>query len=592
MPELLAVLSLALVSSCAASALITCGLGAYVLGQNPSSATNRLFFAATLSATCWGLGEFFIWQSTDFAGFQFWLRASSFWGLVIAFSVHFVLAFTGHPLARREKRGILLMILYLPAALIALIGFSTDLIFEVAFQPGVGYFYHPATGSPISMAAMIYAFLAMTWGLYAGFSSWRRARPGRERRQHRLILIGIAIVVSFGILSGLIFPAFGIHTVNFVFLGFVLFSLAIAHAIHKHGLFALSPQAAVPDILRTMPDGLILVDTDSRIVTANTSTAEILGVAEADLAGQPAGRFIPDTVYGSIRTAIARKGRFSDLEAVLDGSVVSISGTLVRNPDGEPAGIVLIIRDITDRKSVETALRTTSQKLSLLSRVTCHDIGNDIMGLSWYLNLLSEDRTHPDAGRYLSYSVEIVENIKKHLDFSRDYQMAGVPQPVWQPLEPMIAGTVSGFRNLDVEISTRLAPVEIYADPLSPKVVYNLIENAIRHTDKTGRICITAAGQADGTLVVAFKDSGPGIPEDMKEMIFSYGYGKNTGFGLAFSRDVLSVTGIGIRETGTEGKGARFEILVPPGAWRPLQPSGPGFEHGGLPPVDRERHAR
>jgi len=573
MSEILTILFPILVGSCVVSAFITYGLGAYVFGLNPSSTVNRLFLALAFSATCWALGEFFIWHSGSYDGCQFWLRVSSFWSFVIAFSVHFALAFTGHPLARENKRWILLIILYLPALLFALIGLSTDLIFMVAFQPERGYFYLPVTASPVYQAARAYIILAMAGGVYVGISSWRRARPGRERRQHRLVFTGIVTVVGFGTLSGLVHPALGVYTVNFVFVGFVILSLLIAHAIRRYGLFALSPQTAVPDILRTMPDGLILADMDGRIVTANASAAEIFGVAEADLPGQPVGRLIPDTACASIRTAVTRQERFSDLEAVPEGkedNVVSIAGALVRNPDGEPAGIVLIIRDITGRKAAETALRTASQKLSLLSRVTCHDIGNDVTALSWYLNLLSEDRMHPDAGTHLSRSVEIVERIKEHLNFSREYQMVGAYQPVWQPLEPMVAQAVSGVHLSGVEISTRMAPVEVYADRLSPKVVYNLVENAVRHGGEVGRICITTSERDDGTLVVAFEDDGPGVPEGEKERIFSYGHGKNTGFGLAFSRDILSVTDIEIRETGMAGRGARFEILVPPRAWRPV----------------------
>lgn len=53
-----------------------------------------------------------------------------------------------------------------------------------------------------------------------------------------------------------------------------------------------------------------------------------------------------------------------------------------------------------------------------------------------------------------------------------------------------------------------------------------------------------------------------------KEKIFNQGYGKNTGLGLFLSREILALTGMTIRETGTPGKGARFEILVPIGAYR------------------------
>lgn len=54
-------------------------------------------------------------------------------------------------------------------------------------------------------------------------------------------------------------------------------------------------------------------------------------------------------------------------------------------------------------------------------------------------------------------------------------------------------------------------------------------------------------------------------------MIFNLGFGKNTGFGLAISREILDITGITIRETGEPGKGARFEIIVPNGEYRHIQ---------------------
>jgi signal transduction histidine kinase len=53
-----------------------------------------------------------------------------------------------------------------------------------------------------------------------------------------------------------------------------------------------------------------------------------------------------------------------------------------------------------------------------------------------------------------------------------------------------------------------------------------------------------------------------------KEKIFHPGFGKNTGFGLAISREILDISGITITENGKPGKGARFEITVPAGQFR------------------------
>lgn len=54
-------------------------------------------------------------------------------------------------------------------------------------------------------------------------------------------------------------------------------------------------------------------------------------------------------------------------------------------------------------------------------------------------------------------------------------------------------------------------------------------------------------------------------------MIFERGYGKGSGLGLFFAREILGITGMTIHEDGVPGKGARFVITVPKGNWRVTQ---------------------
>jgi signal transduction histidine kinase len=68
--------------------------------------------------------------------------------------------------------------------------------------------------------------------------------------------------------------------------------------------------------------------------------------------------------------------------------------------------------------------------------------------------------------------------------------------------------------------------------------------------------------------VVRWEDDGVGVPDAEKKRIFERGFGKNTGLGLFLAREILDLTGISIRETGTFGSGARFEMIVPFGSFR------------------------
>ena len=109
--------------------------------------------------------------------------------------------------------------------------------------------------------------------------------------------------------------------------------------------------------------------------------------------------------------------------------------------------------------------------------------------------------------------------------------------------------------------------LEIYADPIIRKVFSTLIENAIRHGGEITHIRLSSH-MGENTQIITCDDDGLGVPSGEKGSIFDHGFGKNTGIGLFLAREILSITGLSIREVGIPGEGARFEILVPSGKFR------------------------
>ena len=106
------------------------------------------------------------------------------------------------------------------------------------------------------------------------------------------------------------------------------------------------------------------------------------------------------------------------------------------------------------------------------------------------------------------------------------------------------------------------------ADPLFEKVFYNLIDNALRYGGP-GMTTIRFRYQESGQdLTIFVEDDGAGISAEDRKRLFERGFGHHTGLGLFLSREILSITGITITENGEPGKGARFAIVVPKGAWR------------------------
>jgi len=86
----------------------------------------------------------------------------------------------------------------------------------------------------------------------------------------------------------------------------------------------------------------------------------------------------------------------------------------------------------------------------------------------------------------------------------------------------------------------------------------------VRHGDKATRVAVHAENTMTG-LSIIWEDDGVGVPPENKQLIFSRGFGDNTGFGLYIAQEILSMTGFSISEEGEPGKGARFVIRVPSG---------------------------
>jgi K+-sensing histidine kinase KdpD len=205
--------------------------------------------------------------------------------------------------------------------------------------------------------------------------------------------------------------------------------------------------------------------------------------------------------------------------------------------------------------------------MNLLSSITRHDILNQLTVLSGYLALSEEFATDEKLLNFIKKEATATERINQLITFTKHYQDIGVQAPQWQNVHDTITSASSSLDMSMVNIQIPFKNVEIYADPLLSKVFYNLLENSVRHGHNTSLIQFMVR-ESDETMTLICEDNGGGIDQETKKHLFKRGYGKNTGYGLFLIREILAITGINIVETGESGKGARFEIKVPKGAYR------------------------
>jgi signal transduction histidine kinase len=223
--------------------------------------------------------------------------------------------------------------------------------------------------------------------------------------------------------------------------------------------------------------------------------------------------------------------------------------------------------------SSREAFETANKKLNLLSGITRHDIRNQLLSLLGFIELAKRKTTDPEVLHFIDQEEKAAEAITRQIEFTKNYENIGVHAPRWQNVGAQLEALRSLMPAGDIEISISMGGLEVFADPLLEKVFENLIDNSRRHGERVRHILFSTLQYGMGEIAIVYEDDGIGVHEDEKDRIFEKGFGKNTGLGLFLSREILSITGLSIKESGVYGIGARFEILVPPGKFRFTKPA-------------------
>ncbi|MCI3220825.1 sensor histidine kinase [Streptomyces sp. NP-1717] len=303
-------------------------------------------------------------------------------------------------------------------------------------------------------------------------------------------------------------------------------------------------------MLHSLREGVIALDGAGRIRLMNDEAQRLLGLGP-EATGQPL-----DVVLGPGRTTDVLAGR------VAGDDLLTVSGTRVLIANRMPTddgGAVATLRDRTELEQLGRELDATRGLIDAL-RAQDHEHANRMHTLMGLLELEMHD--------------EAVEFVTEVVGVHR----ATAEQVTERIHDPLPAALLVGKATVAAErgVSLRISPATLLPDRLvDPQglvtVLGNLVDNALDAAAGSEDPRIEVEVRAEGrTVVLRISDSGPGVPPQQRELVFTEGWTTKDppshgrrGLGLAMVRRLAERQGGSARVTESADGGAEFTVVLP-----------------------------
>ena len=327
------------------------------------STLNKVFSLLYLSLAVWALSIALITSAPNtFWCFWFGVLASFGYTTFPSFSMHFFLLYT-----RKEallKKWWIYLALYLPSLIFIYQAFR-----GASF--GGKYIYNQFGWITVVADKSIWFFLFTIFYMISGFlnillcyDKLKKCTSENERKQTLIILVSAAICFFVCIIFNAYLRITKLAIPDITVIGLLIWTTGILYAISKYKLMILTPSVAAENILNTIVDSVILVNSDGNIVNVNPETLRLLGYEINQLLGHPLVMlFSNDTQkeisdigkslrYGPIRN----KDTFFISKSNMKIPIIFSASECIDN-NGDIIGYVAVSRDITQLKNVEGNLK-------------------------------------------------------------------------------------------------------------------------------------------------------------------------------------------------------------------------------------------
>jgi two-component system CitB family sensor kinase len=306
-------------------------------------------------------------------------------------------------------------------------------------------------------------------------------------------------------------------------------------------------------LLHSIREGVVAVNTDGVITLLNDSAQELLGVT-----GSAVGRRVDSVGLDPAVEEFLASGEDSRDVVIVTRTRVLALNRRAASTGGQRIGTVTTMRDSTELASMQGQLSSHKSVTDTL-RAQTHEFANQLHTISGLVQLGEYDSVRDLVGTLTRRRAEISDAVTRHV------------------ADPAVAALLIAKTSLAAESGVALVLDErSHLGALDPAlatdvitVLGNLIDNAVDVSEGSERRIVTVAVDDTGALTISVADSGPGVPEHLREAIFARGVTSKPdvpggrGIGLALVRLVSAQLGGAVEVSDGPDGGAVFEVRLP-----------------------------
>ncbi|HYU35892.1 MAG TPA: chemotaxis protein CheB [Thermoanaerobaculia bacterium] len=346
-------------------------------------------------------------------------------------------------------------------------------------------------------------------------------------------------------------------------------------------------------IVESSQDAILGKTLDGVVTSWNAGAEQMYGYAAREMIGHPIDVLVPperrselDPVFAALRRG-EQAAPFETVRVRKDGRRLRVLVTMspVFGSDGQVVGVSAIARDITDREQAENALREAARHKDEFLAMLGHELRNPLAPIRnclFVLNMpnVNEAQTQRALATLDRQVVHLTRLVDDLLDVSRISQGKILLRKERLDLVELVRSTVEDHRGaltaagLGLEVELPAEALWVSGDPTRlSQSVGNILHNALKFTDRGGRVRVTVKAEPAGTAVIVVEDTGIGIELDVLGRLFEPfsqappGIDRSRGglgLGLALVRRLIELHG-GVVEamSGGSGQGTEIRLRLP-----------------------------